>query len=60
MRTIGKVVDSKQTNPLHMGAAMAPAARDTIERHLTNTNSKMADFDVIMTGDLGKIGISIF
>ena len=35
---------------------MAPAARDTIERHLTNTNSKMSDFDVIMTGDFGKIG----
>ena len=57
--TIGRVVDSQQTNPLHMGAAMASAARDTIERHLTNTNSKMADFDVIMTGDLGNIGISI-
>lgn len=57
--TIGRVVDGKQTNPLHMGAAMAPAARDTIERHLTNTNSKMSDFDVIMTGDLGKIGLNI-
>jgi len=57
--TIGRVVDGKQTNPLHMGAAMAPAARDTIERHLTNTNSKMADYDIIMTGDLGKIGLSI-
>lgn len=57
--TIGRVVDSYQTNPLHMGAAMASAARDTIERHLTNTNSKIADYDVIMTGDLGNIGISI-
>ncbi|MEK4484898.1 stage V sporulation protein AD [Psychrobacillus sp. FSL H8-0484] len=57
--TIGRVVDGKQKNPLHMGAAMAPAARDTIERHLTNTNSKMADYDIIMTGDLGKIGLSI-
>ncbi|TQR20203.1 stage V sporulation protein AD [Psychrobacillus vulpis] len=57
--TIGRVVDGGQTDPLHMGAAMAPAARDTIERHLTNTNSRMADYDVIMTGDLGKIGLSI-
>lgn len=57
--TIGKVVDSSQTNPLHMGAAMASAARDTIERHLKNTNSKMTDYDVIMTGDLGNIGVSI-
>ena len=57
--TIGRVVDSQQKNPLHMGAAMASAARDTIERHLKNTNSKMADYDVIMTGDLGKIGLSI-
>lgn len=57
--TIGRVVDGGQTNPLHMGAAMAPAARDTIERHLLNTNSRLADYDVIMTGDLGKIGLSI-
>lgn len=57
--TIGRVVDGGQKNPLFMGAAMAPAARDTIERHLTNTNSRMADYDVIMTGDLGKIGLSI-
>ncbi|WP_313891492.1 stage V sporulation protein AD [Psychrobacillus sp.] len=57
--TIGKVVDGGQTDPLHMGAAMASAARDTIERHLVNTNSRMADYDVIMTGDLGKIGLSI-
>ncbi|MEK4244836.1 stage V sporulation protein AD [Psychrobacillus sp. FSL K6-2684] len=57
--TMGRVVDGKQTNPLHMGAAMAPAARDTIERHLKNTNSKMSDYDLIMTGDLGKIGLSI-
>ncbi|WP_277586405.1 stage V sporulation protein AD [Psychrobacillus antarcticus] len=57
--TIGRVIDGKQKNPLHMGAAMASAARDTIERHLTNTKSQMSDFDVIMTGDLGNIGISI-
>lgn len=57
--TIGRVIDGGQTDPLHMGAAMAPAARDTIERHLTNTNSSMADYDVIMTGDLGKLGLSI-
>ncbi|WP_391120529.1 stage V sporulation protein AD [Psychrobacillus sp. L3] len=57
--TIGRVVDGGQTDPLHMGAAMASAARDTIERHLMCTDSRMADYDVIMTGDLGKIGLSI-
>ncbi len=57
--TIGRVVDGNQSDPLHMGAAMAPAARDTIERHLKNTNSSMSDYDVIMTGDLGKIGLAI-
>lgn len=57
--TMGRVVDGQQSDPLHMGAAMAPAARDTIERHLKNTNSKMTDYDLIMTGDLGKIGLSI-
>ncbi len=57
--TIGRVVDGNQSDPLHMGAAMAPAARDTIERHLKSTNSSMSDYDVIMTGDLGKIGLAI-
>ena len=57
--TVGKVVDFNYTDPFHMGGAMAPAAHDTIVRHLTKRNQTVADYDVIMTGDLGKIGLQI-
>ena len=57
--TVGKVVDFNYTDPFHMGGAMAPAAHDTIIRHLTKRNQTVADYDVIMTGDLGKVGLQI-
>lgn len=57
--TVGKVVDYGATDPFHMGGAMAPAAFDTIQKHLQNSGRKLADYDVIMTGDLGKIGLKI-
>ncbi|MGX9133439.1 stage V sporulation protein AD [Rummeliibacillus sp. JY-2-4R] len=57
--TIGKVIDLQQTDPFHMGAAMAPAACDTISSHLKGRGQKLKDYDLIMTGDLGKVGLSI-
>ena len=42
-----------------MGAAMAPAAADTILRYLEENNKKPDDFDMIITGDLGSEGLSI-
>nr|WP_106783865.1 stage V sporulation protein AD [Lysinibacillus timonensis] len=57
--TVGKVVDYGDTNPFHMGGAMAPAAYDTITTHLKERNQKIYDYDLIMTGDLGKIGLKI-
>ena len=57
--TIGKVIDLQQTDPFHMGAAMAPAACDTITRHLKGRGQKLKDYDLVMTGDLGKVGLSI-
>ncbi|KGR80544.1 stage V sporulation protein AD [Ureibacillus manganicus] len=57
--TVGKVVDYGDTNPFHMGGAMAPAAYDTIVAHLKKRNQKFQDYDLIMTGDLGKIGLKI-
>lgn len=54
--TIGKVVDMKMSDPFNMGGAMAPAAVDTITRHLRNTQSSFDEFDYIVTGDLGRIG----
>ncbi|SOC35115.1 stage V sporulation protein AD [Ureibacillus acetophenoni] len=57
--TVGKVVDYGDTNPFHMGGAMAPAAFDTIKAHLKKRNQKFQDYDLIMTGDLGKVGLKI-
>lgn len=40
----------------NMGAAMAGAAYDTINRHLLATGTSPTDYDVIYTGDLGQVG----
>jgi stage V sporulation protein AD len=40
----------------NMGAAMAPAASETIKAFLTDTHTSPSDYDLILTGDLGKIG----
>ncbi|MET3575681.1 stage V sporulation protein AD [Bhargavaea ullalensis] len=58
--TIGRSVDYGLTDPLNMGAAMAPAAFDTLSRHLFGTNSVPGDYDAIITGDLGSVGSSLF
>lgn len=57
--TVGKVIDYQQDDPLHMGAAMAPAAFDTIQSHLQGRNQKLSDYDAIFTGDLGKYGLQL-
>ena len=57
--TFGKVIDFGINDINNMGAAMAPAAMETIITHLTNTKSKSEDFDMILTGDLGKLGSEI-
>lgn len=53
---IGKVIDLGQANAMNMGSAMAPAAADTIIRYFKDTGRKPADFDLIITGDLGNLG----
>lgn len=58
--TIGRAVDLGMTDPLNMGAAMAPAAADTLQRHLTGHGTKAKDYDVIMTGDLAKVGFELY
>lgn len=57
--TIGRVVDMGLTDPFNMGAAMAPAAVDTIEAHFRDTQTSFKDFDLIITGDLGRVGYKI-
>jgi len=57
--TIGRVVDMGISDPFNMGAAMAPAAVDTIEAHMRDFNVDLMQYDLVITGDLGKIGRSI-
>ena len=57
--TIGRVVDFGVSDVNNMGAAMAPAAADTIFRHLRDTGRKPDDYDLILTGDLGVLGSRI-
>lgn len=52
----GGIRDLGITDPNNMGAAMAPAASQTIGRFLKDTHSLPSDFDMILTGDLGKTG----
>jgi stage V sporulation protein AD len=54
--TVGKVIDAGVKDPNQMGAAMAPAAADTIVRHLMDTGRDPGFYDLIITGDLGLIG----
>lgn len=57
--TIGTIQDLNQTDPNNMGAVMAPAAADTIYKHLTNLNLTPDYYDLILTGDLGIFGKEI-
>ncbi|HBJ1651005.1 stage V sporulation protein AD [Clostridium botulinum] len=54
--TTGKVKDYGQKDPNNMGAAMAPAAVDTLVSHFKDTGRKPEFYDVIATGDLGSVG----
>lgn len=54
--TIGRVIDYGIKDVNNMGAAMAPAAADTLARHFENTKTKPTDYDAIFSGDLGSIG----
>ncbi len=51
--TIGKVVDFGVRDVNDMGAAMTPAAMDTLITHFENTKRKPDYYDMILTGDLG-------
>lgn len=57
--TIGSVVDYGITDVYNMGAVMAPAAASAINAHLFNMNKRAKDYDIILTGDLGTLGIEL-
>lgn len=57
--TIGKVIDMGLQDPYNMGAAMAPAAVDTILAHFNDLAIDESYYDLIATGDLGRVGHQI-
>jgi len=56
---IGRIADMGISDINNMGSAMAPAAADTIRRYLISTSTSPADYDCIVTGDLGSVGSSL-
>jgi stage V sporulation protein AD len=54
--TTGIVVDMGVTDVNNMAAAMAPAAADTLAAHFKDSGTTPADYDLIVTGDLGHLG----
>ncbi len=57
--TTGKICDMGVKDANNMGGAMAPAAYDTLLAHFKDSGKKPSDYDLILTGDLGKVGREI-
>ena len=57
--TSGRIVDAGITDPSNMGAAMAPAAWDTLNTHFHDTGRDPSYYDAVITGDLGHFGHDI-
>ena len=54
--TIGTIVDRGIKDANNMGAAMAPAAFETLRAHFDDLHCAPEDYDLIVTGDLGSLG----
>lgn len=57
--TPGRIIDQGILDSNNMGAAMSPAACDTIMKHLQDTGRSVDDLDMILTGDLGSFGTTM-
>ena len=57
--TIGNVTDYGVLDIANMGAAMAPSAMNTLVHFFKDTSTSPADYDLIITGDLGKLGSDV-
>lgn len=55
----GIVIDKGVNDAANMGAAMAPAALDTLTRFFKQSGTHPRDYDAIYTGDLGLEGSKI-
>ncbi len=58
MGTVGRVVDLGVTDVNNLGAAMAPAAASTISCHFQDAGVGPGDYDLVLTGDLGEVGVA--
>ncbi|MBX6394911.1 MAG: stage V sporulation protein AD [Alicyclobacillaceae bacterium] len=56
--TIGRVVDTGLKDPFDMGSAEAPAAVATIVAHLRDLDRTLEDYDLVLTGDLARVGLA--
>lgn len=54
--TVGRIVDLGIKDANNMGAAMAPAAAQTLKNYFDDTGTSPRDYDLILTGDLGEVG----
>ena len=57
--TFGRIADLGIKDANNMGAAMAPAAAQTLHDYLTDTGASPSDYDLILTGDLGAVGCEL-
>jgi len=57
--TTGRIVDAGVTDANNMGAAMAPAAWETLKAHFADTGRTPDYYDAVITGDLGHFGHDI-
>ena len=57
--TVGRIIDLGVTDANNMGAAMAPAAVDTLCAYFRDSGETPSAFDQILTGDLGALGHAI-
>ena len=53
---VGTIEDKGIKDQNNMGAAMAPAAFETLRRFFEDTGTNPDNYDLILTGDLGKVG----
>ena len=57
--TTGAIIDMGIKDANNMGAAMAPAAADVLVKHFRDLDLQPSHYDVIATGDLGKVGCEL-
>ncbi|NLF79779.1 MAG: stage V sporulation protein AD [Clostridia bacterium] len=57
--TVGRVCDERISDPFQMGAAMAPAFADTVQAHFRERGVDVDYYDLVLSGDLGRVGQAI-